>query len=128
MALLLTTVGVIPNNKGYGLNLTETLVSQHLKSVGYATHAVGKWHLGLFEYEYTPTYRGYDSFYGYSAHVSLEPHAPLPGTMVEVKTILSTEILALTCTWMLERNVAQTARWYEAFHLTTCLLLEHRQC
>ena len=32
---------------------------------GYATHIVGKWHLGYFEWQYTPLYRGFDTFYGY---------------------------------------------------------------
>ena len=32
---------------------------------GYATHMIGKWHLGFNKWAYTPTYRGFDSFYGY---------------------------------------------------------------
>lgn len=45
--------------------LNMTFLSDHLKAAGYATHAIGKWHLGFCSWECTPTYRGFDSFYGY---------------------------------------------------------------
>ncbi|KAL5014583.1 hypothetical protein ScPMuIL_008853 [Solemya velum] len=38
---------------------------QKLKKLGYATHAIGKWHLGFCKWSCTPTYRGFDSFFGY---------------------------------------------------------------
>lgn len=46
-----------------GLSLKETTLADRLKSLGYATAAVGKWHLGGGE-AYRPTKRGFDEFYG----------------------------------------------------------------
>eukprot|EP00930_Biecheleria_cincta_P007870 TRINITY_DN109160_c0_g1_i1.p1 TRINITY_DN109160_c0_g1~~TRINITY_DN109160_c0_g1_i1.p1 ORF type:complete len:564 (-),score=77.84 TRINITY_DN109160_c0_g1_i1:161-1852(-) len=36
-----------------------------LKKIGYATHAVGKWHIGYVVKETTATFKGFDTFFGY---------------------------------------------------------------
>ena len=56
---------VIHPGRPYGMLLNQTTLANELKKGGYATHIVGKWHLGMCKWEYTPTYRGFDSFYGY---------------------------------------------------------------
>ena len=47
------------------LSQDETLLPQFLRDVGYATHMVGKWHLGFKTWAHTPQERGFDSFFGY---------------------------------------------------------------
>jgi arylsulfatase A-like enzyme len=46
-----------------GLSLDETTMAERFHKLGYATCAVGKWHLGS-KPEYRPTERGFDEFYG----------------------------------------------------------------
>jgi len=47
-----------------GLPLTEVTIADVLKSAGYVTGAVGKWHLGMVPH-FHPFKRGYDEFFGF---------------------------------------------------------------
>ena len=49
-----------PTKPGRELLLSETTIAQHLKSAGYTTGIVGKWHLGESGPEFMPTARGFD--------------------------------------------------------------------
>ncbi len=55
----------IPPGSAYGLPLNETTMAQKFKSSGYSCHAAGKWHLGFYREQMTPTFRGFDSFLGF---------------------------------------------------------------
>ncbi|XP_048238382.1 arylsulfatase B-like isoform X3 [Haliotis rufescens] len=57
--------GVIGESTPYGLSLNETIMPQYLNELGYASHIVGKWHLGFFTKNHVPTMRGFDSHFGY---------------------------------------------------------------
>ncbi|WP_395751702.1 sulfatase [Prosthecobacter sp.] len=46
-----------------GLNPSETTIAEVLKSAGYATMAIGKWHLGD-QPAFLPTRQGFDDFFG----------------------------------------------------------------
>jgi arylsulfatase A-like enzyme len=53
----------ISPNEALPMNLT--LLPQHLKTAGYQTMMIGKWHLGEAKPEYMPHQRGFDYFYGF---------------------------------------------------------------
>jgi arylsulfatase A len=56
--------GVISAGTNQGLNpKNTTTIAEIMKSVGYVTAAVGKWHLGD-QPQFLPTNQGFDSYYG----------------------------------------------------------------
>ena len=54
---------LFPDRGKGGLPPEHVTIAEMLKSVGYNTAAVGKWHLGD-ELKYLPTNQGFDSYYG----------------------------------------------------------------
>jgi len=55
--------GVFFPNTGEGLEPSNVTLAEVLSEVGYATAAIGKWHLGD-QKKYLPTNQGFNSYYG----------------------------------------------------------------
>jgi arylsulfatase A-like enzyme len=62
-----------------GLDVDELTIADYLKSVGYSTGIIGKWHLG-YKIEYNPVYQGFDFFRGFvSGNVDYHSHVDNSG-------------------------------------------------
>ena len=57
-----------------GLPTNETTIAKALKSAGYATKAVGKWHLGQ-QPKFLPIAHGFDEYYGIPYSDDMGPSA-----------------------------------------------------
>ena len=57
--------GVIWPAQPNGIPANTTTIADKLRQQGYATHAIGKWHVGFFTKGHTPLARGFDSFFGF---------------------------------------------------------------
>lgn len=57
-----------------GLDTAQTTVAKLLKSAGYQTGIMGKWHLG-YQKQYNPVHHGFDTFFGYiSGNIDYHSH------------------------------------------------------
>jgi arylsulfatase A len=81
-----------------GLPLNETTTAEALRTAGYATLALGKWHLGQRD-EYLPTSRGFDEYLGvpfsqdmgtsfWWGEVPRAPYEPTPLPLLNGTTIV----------------------------------------
>lgn len=66
-----------PNSVG-GLPDSEVTLAQAMKSKGYATAIVGKWHLGSRP-QFLPTHRGFDEYFGIPYSNDMKPSPLLDG-------------------------------------------------
>jgi arylsulfatase A-like enzyme len=67
------------NDRDKGLPLNEVTFAEVLKSAGYETGLIGKWHLG-YKVDFNPTHQGFDTFFGYlSGNVDYISHVDQAG-------------------------------------------------
>jgi len=69
--------GVIHAGATQGLSPKHMTLAEVMKSVGYATAAVGKWHLGD-QPQHLPTNQGFDSFFGIPFSNDMYPSKNIP--------------------------------------------------
>ncbi|MDB4282270.1 sulfatase [Akkermansiaceae bacterium] len=69
-------MGINPNRTAHwflGLNPEEITLAEQFQTKGYATHMVGKWHLGT-EPEFLPRKQGFETYYGMPCNASHSPN------------------------------------------------------
>lgn len=75
------TQGAYGSSSPTGMDLDEKTLADILKSAGYKSMAIGKWHLG-YPPPYLPTNRGFDSFFGVPWSVDMNPLPLIKDTTV----------------------------------------------
>ena len=85
---------VLYANSPYGLNPDEVTIAEILKSRGYATAMVGKWHLGDAK-QFLPTRQGFDSYFGIPYSNDMKPLVYMRGEDVIEQKVVQREITGL---------------------------------
>ncbi|MFN0107241.1 MAG: sulfatase-like hydrolase/transferase, partial [Blastocatellia bacterium] len=95
-----------------GLPVSETTIANRLKSQGYATGAIGKWHMGIPS-QFLPQQRGFDEFFGFligmhSYTVWDQPNNPIyRGTQTVTETTYLTDAFSREAVDFIQRNQQQ---------------------
>ena len=106
-------VGALGPTAGHGIHDDETTLAELCKQNGYATAALGKWHLGHHP-QFLPTRHGFDEYFGLPYSNDMWPYAPhaqfpdLP--LIENEAIINPKVMPddqknLT-TWYTQRAVS----------------------
>ncbi len=106
-----------PGGSGQGLPLTETTLANRLKTAGYATGLVGKWHLGGGAAMH-PQQRGFDEFFGFlgGAHSYIESAGILRGTVPVKELDYTTDAFGREAVAFIERHKEKPWFLYLAFN------------
>ena len=78
--------GVLFAGSAYGLNPAEQTIASLLKTKGYATAAIGKWHLGD-RAAFWPTQFGFDSYFGIPYSNDMKPSVLMRGNKLVEKPV-----------------------------------------
>ena len=105
----------------FGLPLNEMTLGNRLKGLGYATGAIGKWHLGTSS-QFFPIQRGFDEFFGFligthSYTVWNQPNNPIyRGTQTVNETTYLTDAFSREAVDFIQRKQSQPFYLHLAFN------------
>lgn len=109
------------NRDIFGLSPAETTLADRMKALGYATAAVGKWHLG-FRPDLRPTKRGFDEFYGTLANTPflhpqlVDSRVALDPVRVEEASFYTTDAYADRAADIIKKNAERPFFLYLPFN------------
>lgn len=106
-----------PGGANTGMPVTETTIADHLKTGGYVTGIVGKWHLGSQEAMH-PQKRGFDEFFGFlgGAHSYFSASSILRGTEEVKEMDYTTDAFGREAVAFVEKHKTEPWFLYLAFN------------